>query len=263
MASLPLRFPALVIAAAAAWTAHASNLANPAVAIPAARVGVGASYHLGGYTITDLKIPCLLNRWHIRGTYSPVSFLNIGLDAGVARMDVAADTSEDCTTGVFNGGFGPSGGGHLKVSTPFFFNGLVALIGIAQGTYFYSQDKDEVRYAGPDGAATAGIQVHIPGFGYIAAGPQLYLIKGRTRSYDGSRGKYSNVNNVRGWMAFDLFPPSKLEKAGSFYISAEFTVSPQAEFGGRAPIQEFGFSIAVGSVTKRLYGEEAGKEWKP
>ena len=66
----------------------ASNLANPAVTIPEARIAIGASYHLGGYTLTNKAIPSLWNRIHSRLEYSPLKFLSLGVEFGGTQIDV-------------------------------------------------------------------------------------------------------------------------------------------------------------------------------
>ena len=71
-----------------AAAAMASNLANPAAAIPEARVAIGASYHLGGYTLTNKEIPSIFNRLHARVHYAPLNFLGIGVDLGAMQLDV-------------------------------------------------------------------------------------------------------------------------------------------------------------------------------
>ncbi|MBD3319648.1 MAG: hypothetical protein GF350_00970 [Chitinivibrionales bacterium] len=242
---------------------HASTIANPAVAIPDARVSIGLSYNLGGHSITSDTVPCVLNRIDARLSYSPSMLINFGIDLGAAQMSVAGDTSRTDTVGVFEGKFGFSGGGHLKVSTPFFFNDIAALVGIAKATYFSSENEETALYGGVDGAGVLGVQFHIPGFGYITAGPMLYVIMGENRSYDGNSGEYFNANNLRGWLSIDFFPQMKIASTNLPYISFEIAISPEANFGGRAPVEEFGFSICVGTVTKRLYGETTDVEWEP
>mgnify|MGYP007061460011 FL=1 len=81
----------------------ASNLANPAVLTPEARISVGASYHLGGYTLTNLELPALFNRVHARCDYTPFSFLSFGLDAGATMIDVERYVQNGDTFPVFHG----------------------------------------------------------------------------------------------------------------------------------------------------------------
>ncbi|MBD3346839.1 MAG: hypothetical protein GF401_17420 [Chitinivibrionales bacterium] len=244
-------------------TGNASPIANPTVAIPDARASVGISYHLGGYSITADTVPCMLNRVDARLSYSPVSMINFGIDLGAVQMSVAGDTGVTDTVGVFDGNFGFSGGGHLKVSSPFFFNERLAVVGIAKATYFTSENDQGAFYGGTDGAGVLGVQFHIPGFGYITAGPMLYVIMGENRSYNDISGEYSNVNNLRGWLSIDFFPRMKIASNNLPYISFEISLSPEADFNNRAPIEEFSFSISVGTVTKRLYGEMTDIEWQP
>jgi hypothetical protein len=178
-------------------------------------------------------------------------------------MEVAAETTSTDTFAAFHGNFGFSGGAHLKASTPFFFNDFLAVVGIAQATYFSSENKWSAQYGGIDVSGGAGIQIHVSRFGYITLGSEVDLIEGTNRGFDGAEGTYSNLNNIRGWLAVDFFPAFAMGGGTKPYVSVEVSVSPEAEFGGNVPIREFGFSVCLGSVTKRLYGEETDVEWQP
>jgi hypothetical protein len=241
-----------------------ANLADPAVILPVARVALGASYDLGGHTITNDSVPALMNRFHGSLSWSPFTFLNIGIDAGVTQMDVAGDTTTRDSIGLFHGDYGFSGGLHLKLGTHFFHDDLVRIIGIGQVAYFSSKNKEGALYSGKDGAGVVGLQFHIPHFGYVTAGPQLYLIMGENKSYNSTaKHKYSNINNLRGWLAIDYFPQEKSLSSNKLFVSIEMSVAPKITFDKRAPLQECGFSISFGSITKRLYGEESDVEWAP
>lgn len=238
----------------------ASNLANPAIAIPESRVAIGASYHLGGYSLTNEEIPSLFNRIHGRVEYGPFNYLTIGVDAGVTQIEV--DRYYD-TVAVYHGKFGFSGGGHLKLSTPFFFKRSLAVIAIAQATLFNTENEFGASYSGKDGTGVIGIQWHIPGFGYISAGPWVYVLQGDNKGIDGNGGYYSNTDNVRGWLAIDIFPKLKEISTNKPFISLEFSVSPKANYSDRIPVQAFSVSISIGAITKRLYGVESDVEWSP
>ena len=253
--------PATVLAACIC--VFAANLSNPAVLIPPARLLVGASYDLGGYTIANRAVPAMMNRIQGRLSYSPFSFLNFGIDAGASQMEVAGDTTPADTFGIFHGGYGFSGGGHIKLGTPFFFNNLVCGIGIFQGSIFSSQNNTGTTYGGTDACGGLGLQFHVPSFGYVTVGSQVYLIMGKTTDFSGKQGSYSNINNVRGWLAIDYFPPALPSSKNLFYLSFELSVSPKARFNARAPIQEIGFSLSIGSITQRLYGQDLSEEWQP
>jgi hypothetical protein len=242
----------------------AANLAAPAVLLPVARVVFAGSYDLGGYSITNDSVPSLMNRFHGSLTWSPFSFLNIGIDAGALQMDVAGDTTSKDTIGIFHGDYGFSGGVHLKAGSRFFYDDLFRVICIGQATYFSTKNKDGALYSGKDGAGVLGLQFHVPHFGYVSAGPQLYLIMGENKSYNSAtKQKYSNINNLRGWLSIDYFPQEKGMSSNKFFVSLEMTLSPKVAFDKRAPLQECGFSISFGSITKRLYGEESEVEWAP
>lgn len=241
----------------------ASNLANPAVLIPPARISFGASYNLDGISLTNREVPAMFNRVQGRISFSPLSFVNIGLDAGASGIEIASDTTPTDTIGVFHGKYGFSGGGHIKLGTPFFYNNLVSLIGIASGSYFASKNEEGTLYTGFDGNGGIGLQFHLPSIGYFTAGSSVYLIQGKNKSYNGVEGVYSNVNNVRGWLALDYFPPEKMGSKNTFYLSLEVFATPKVAFNERVPVQEFGFSISVGSISPRLLGQETAVEWKP
>jgi hypothetical protein len=257
--------PLLVMFCAAGPLLSASNLANPLLPIPAARIGIGVSYHLDGITITNRAIPCLQNRFHARASYAPISLVNFGVDAGVTQIDVATDTTGADTLTAFHGNYQFSWGAHLKVSTPMFIKNRIGFLGIVQGTSFSSSNVEGALYRGYDATAAAGILLRIPKFGYVAVGPQVYLIaRGLNKSYDGGAEQpYSNINNVRGWLAIDFFPPIKAITTNRPYISLELSAGPEARLKQRAPIQEVSFSISIGTITKRLYGEASEVEWEP
>jgi hypothetical protein len=251
------------IMATSLFDLYAGNLANPTVIIPPARLAIGASYDLNGTSLTNRAVPALVNRVQARVSYAPFSYVNFGIDAGASQIEIASETTPNDTFGVFHGGFGFSGGGHLKLGTPFFFNNLVSAIGVLQGTYFSSKNTVGTVYGGTEATGIAGLQFHVHSFGYISLGPQLDLIQGKTTDYSGAQGRYSNVNNLRGWLAIDFFPEEQLGAKNLFYISCEMSVSPKVKFNARAPLQEFSFAVSIGSVTPRLYGEESDVEWKP
>ncbi len=242
---------------------HASNLANPLAPIPAARVSIGASYHLGGYTITNDSVPCLMNRIHGRINYSPISYFNIGIDLGASQMDVSSIENHIPPIELFHGKYKFSYGANIKLSTPL-IKDIIGLIGITQATYFSSPNKEGAVYEGFDGTGALGLLFHIPNFGYVAAGSKLYYIKGENQSYNSSTvHPYSNINNIRGWLAFDYFPKSKLTTNNLFYFSFELSISPGAAFNDRAPIQEMCFSFCIGTITKPLYKKSSSPDWQP
>jgi hypothetical protein len=253
----------LIAVLSAVTLASASNLANPAAPVPGSRVALGVSYHLGGYPVTRLELPSMVNRIELRLSYAPIAYFNIGIDGGAAMMEVAGDTSATDTISPFLGKMGFAGGAHIKLSTPFILKDVLGAVLIARGGYFSSKNDQGASYGGIDANVALGLQFHIKGFGYFTAGSQMYLIQGTNRSYDGVEGTYSNAQNIRGWIAIDFFP--KLDATGNAhpYVSVEATASPGIGFGGRAPIENFGLSVCIGTITKRLYGEQTGIEWQP
>jgi len=245
-----------------------ANLANPAAQIPDARLAIGASYFLGGSTITNMEIPMMTNRAGARVSYAPIRYVNFGVDFGTAQISVDQYTyGRGDTIPVFDGRFGWFAGGHLKVSSPFFAD-RVSVFGLANGNFFRSENKQHAYYGGKEGVGIVGAQLRIPRFGYVSVGPHVYLIMGENRAYDGKvtgiTGTYSNIYNVRGWIAVDYFPEAEIFNfwgGQKPYASMEFTMSPKV--GGstkRVPIQEFSISVSVGVITQRLYGADREAE---
>lgn len=240
-----------------------SNLANPAVNIPQARIAISASYHLGGYTLCNNAIASLWNRVHSRLEYSPLNFLSLGVEFGVTQIDVDRFINGPDTFPVFQGKFGFSGGAILKLSTPAFLHDYLKITTITKASVFSSKNKYSALYKGIDGAGVIGIQFHIPRFGYITTGPLVYVIDGTNRSYNGKTNYYSNLNNIRGWIAIDFFPRIKEITSNKPFISLEFSMSPEIDYSRRIPVQEFSLSISIGSVTRRIYGTDNNVEWEP
>jgi len=241
----------------------ANNLSNPLVLMPQARIAVGASYMLGGYSLTNREVPSIFNRFYGSVSYAPVSFCNFGIDAGATQLEVAGDTTSVDTFGIFHGEYGFSGGGHIKLGTPFLFNNLLAIIAIFHGTTFSSKNNNGTIYSGLDACGGIGVQFHISSFGYITAGSQIYLITGKNKNYLGQKGYYSNVNNMRVWIGFDYFPKANIETKNLLYVSFETAISPKVKFNARAPVEEISFSVSVGSVTPQLYGKKTEIDWNP
>lgn len=233
----------------------ASNLANPASALPEANILIGASYHLGGYTLTNLDIPAMFNRFHGRIDYAPLSFVSIGVDLGATQVEVDKYTTAADTISLFHGKYGFSGGAHLKMSSPFIKN-LVSFFGIGSATYFSSENDDDAKYGGFDGTGVVGIQFRIPNFGFVSIGPMVYLIQGDAESADGKKEFYSNSNNIRGWIAIDYHLKKSQLTKGSVYLSLEFSCSPEINYSSRIPIQEFSLSLSIGYISGKLYGDD-------
>ncbi|HLV33098.1 MAG TPA: hypothetical protein VKY57_16135 [Chitinispirillaceae bacterium] len=248
---------------AATVSVDASNLANPAVAFPKARISVGGAYHLGGYTITNKEIAAIFNRFTARIEYTPLSFLGIGLNLGATQIEVDRYITGLDTVAVFHGKYGFTGGAHLKISSPLFFNDLFRITSIVQATMFSSKSRFDAHYRGYDGTGIIGIQAYIPKFGYITAGPQLYLIHGYNKSYNGKENFYSNINNLRGWISVDYIPRINEIKENKFFISLEFSASPAINYTKKVPIQEYSISVSIGSITKQLYGIKSDVDWNP
>lgn len=250
----------LAIAFHAMNIAEGSNLANPSITLPEARIAVGASYHLGGYSLTNDEIPSLFNRFHGRIEYGIIRYITLGIDLGATQIEV--DRYAD-TIPVFHGKYGFSGGAHLKLSSPLFAQQKLSLIAIAQATLFNSKNSHSAEYGGKDGAGIIGIQFHIPGFGFISAGPWVYLIQGENRDYSGRKRFYSNTDNIRGWFAIDFFPKTKEITETKPYATIEVSISPDVTGSRRIPFQALSVSFSIGSISKRLHGTELEEEWNP
>lgn len=243
-----------------AGTSAASNMANPAGMMPAGRIMVGASYHLGGYSITNDNVGTIFNRFHARVGYSPLQYVNFGIDLGASQVDVDSQTyfrsSDTAHYFVFQGNYGFSGGLHLKAATPRFFNDMLSVFGMAQATMFSSTNEHGAQYGGFDGAGILGLQFRVPKFGYVSVGAKLYYIEGDNVSYTGREGAYNNTDNLQAWLALDFLPPFGEQMKGKPYFSAEMTLVPNVSMGGSVPIQGVSFSFAVGWISPRLYGED-------
>lgn len=256
------KYLCVIIISLFALRATGSNLATPGASFPEARVAVGASYHLGGYTLTNSSIPSIWNRLHSRIEYAPLNLLNLGIELGATQIDVERYLTNSDTMPYFHGKFAFSGGISLKVATPQFLQQF-RVTGISKASLFSSKNSFGAKYYGIDGTAALGLQIRIPRFGYVTAGPLLYLIDGTSRSYTGKETFFSNQNNIRGWIAIDFFPTLKEITNNIPYLSLEFSASPKIDSSRRVPVQEFSISVSIGSVTKRLYGTENDIEWEP
>lgn len=246
-----------------AETVFSSNLATPGVNIPEARVSIGVSYHLGGYTITNKAIPSIWNRLHSRVEYAPLNLMSIGIELGATQIDVDQYFINSDTLPGFHGKFGLSGGADLKLSSPAFIKDRLRFTCISKASFFSSKNNHSAKYKGIDGTAVLGLQIHIPGFGYVTTGPLLYLIDGKSISYTGKEAFFSNTNNLRGWIAIDFFPHLKEITTNKPFVSLEISVSPEIDYSKRVPVQEFSVSLSVGSITQRLYGIANDIEWEP
>jgi len=260
--TIVLIFTILTLAAAT----FAANLANPAAQVGDARLAFGASYYLGGADITDYKIPMMMNRIGGRVSFSPVRYANIGVDFGSAQVSVdryVYTIGPPDTIPLFDGNFGWFAGGHLKLSSPY-IAGYVSAMVLGSVTYFRSANDHEAHYAGLDITAAGGPQIRIQNIGlFISLGPQLYLIDGKNKGDDKVTNNYSNVNNMRAWIALDYFPKEvPLTWNYKPYVSVEFTASPKIGGSKRTPIREFSLSFSMGATSQRLYGQDSGDDFE-
>jgi len=243
----------------------AANIANPAGLQPGGRLYVGASYHVGGYSVTDLELGAIMNRFHARIGYCPLQYLNFGIDLGVTQMDVdsvtivtAGDTAHLST---FQGNYGFSGAVHIKAGTPRLFNDMVGLFTTVQASMFTSDNDDGAYYSGIEGSGVLGLQVRVPKFGFLSVGAKVYYIEGTSKSYNSDTEKgYHNTDNVQGWLALDFIPPFRADMRGKPYFSAEMTLVPGVSMGGSVPLEGISFSLAIGWISPRLYGEDLEDE---
>jgi len=238
-----------------------ANLANPAAQTGEARLAFGATYFVNGSTISNEKIPLMMNRAGARASFSPVKYVSIGLDLSAVQISVDQFEGPYDIVPIFEGNYGLSYGGALKLTSPFLFNNSVAFIAIANGNFFRSENKLGAYYGGKDGSAVLGVQVRVPNFGFISAGPHFYYIEGENRSYHRIKGTYSNINNLRGWIAFDYLPQViALNEMVQPYLSLEFSMSPKINSSSRIRVQEFSVAISMGTISQRLYGMDKHAE---
>jgi hypothetical protein len=230
----------------------AANVANPGSLQSGANISAGASYHLGGYTLTNKKIPALFNRFHGRFDYTPWQFLSLGIDLGTIQLDVERYTSGTQSIGLFHGKYGFSGGAHLRLATPYIIKQSTSVFMFGQATMFKSKNEYEESYEGIDGTGVIAIQLKLGKIGAVSIGPLVYLIEGENKSRSGIINTYSNINNVRGWIAFDYLIVNKDNPDSKTYITLEFSASPKANYSKRIPIQEFSVSLAAGFISGKL-----------
>lgn len=238
---------ALSLCAAAA--ASAANLAVPAAQVGDGRVSFGASYVAVGADITNDEIPLTIGGIIGHVSYAPVRYVNFGLDFGTARVGVDAFLPAGAdTVRAFDGDFGWSAGGHLKLATPYFWD-VLSILGAANGNFFRSTNKAGAYYGGVDAAAALGIQFRIPN-GALTIGPQLYLILGENKGISGDKNTYTNLHNARVWLAYD-FIPDVVPFGGDHkpYVSIEFTAAPKIDENNNRPsISGFSVSLSVGAI---------------
>lgn len=256
-------FVAAICLALIAIPSQSATLAEPSVCIPEARMAIGVSYNLGAYTISNREIPSILNNFSMRVSYAPSALLNFGLDGGASQFLVVSDTTATDTLATFQGKYAIAFGGHLKFSSPFFIKKSTAIIFQGAINYFNSTNDYKANYAGLDIQGIAGLQFHINKFGYITIGPNISFINGTNKGYEGTTGSFSNINNIRGYIAIDYFPKMAVASKNKSFISFEFSASPAINYQRRAPLEELSFSISIGAITPRLYGQETSIEWEP
>ena len=245
----------LVLLSAAA-IAGAANLASPISLVPPARLAFGAVYHVGGYPLTDNAVPSIMNRVMATCSFDPFDYADIGVDIGATALDVASFTGSADTIGVFHGDWRFSIGGHLKLASPMFFDNSLGAVCIGQATTFSSRNKNGAEYGGYDGTGAAGITIRVPQFGMVTVGAKLYLIQGENKGYTGATAKYSNIRNMSGWLAVDFIPPVKEETKGKPFFSFEMSATPDAGFSESVPIKDIAFSVSIGWISPRLWGED-------
>lgn len=240
--------------------ANGSNLANPAMNLPPLRLAIGASYDVGGFSITNDAVPALLNRFHGRISFSPSRFVDAGIDLGTAQMEVDSYQDTNDTIGIFHGQYGFSAAAHVKLRSPFFAGDRLAAVGIGQAGWFSSENKAGALYSGIDGTGAVGLQYRLLDYGYITLGVKAYLIQGTNRGYldkdSDTQSKYSNNNNIQGWLAIDFLPSFRGGVNGRPYFSFECSAGPGAAAGDRIPLRQASISLAIGWISPRLIGED-------
>lgn len=259
---MKMRKLSIVLILGAAIFSWGANVAFPSVAIPEARFGVGASYDI---TTGDLygvdDVPFSMNTINASFTFAPVSVMNFGVDIGTRNVRIySSDEVFD-----FRGKMGFSAGGHLRLSTPLLKDvfGATALI---KGAWFYSKNDYDAFYRGVDVTGALGFVFHIKQVGYISFGGKYFEIFGENQGFnDINTSSWSNDETLGGWVAFDFFP--KMKQQGSYipFVTLEAGVFPGASAfrGDKSGIHNLSFSVTIGAITQRLYGESTELEWCP
>lgn len=247
-----------LIAAVVSWGASVSYPFTP---VPTARFATALSYDMYGIGLYKSNVAgasAMIHGFNASFTYSPITFINFGLDVGERKVDIFTyDKSYN-----FDGKIGFAGGTHVKLATPY-FSDIIGIVGVAR-TLWFSSARHDVYYGGMDFTGAGGISFHINSFGYISCGMKYFEIFGRTGGVQSPIGSnWSNDKVSGGFVSFDMFPKTSARKYIPF-VSVELALFPQLEAfdGDRPAIRNASLSITIGGITNRLYGN-SDNDWRP
>ena len=287
MKKIILVFLALILFASSSW---AIGISFPSAPVPTARFATGATYdYYGGYMDFDKNSPLFAPQvlpFSMHGinaffTYAPITYVNFGVELGARDVNTHPDSKLSLAQDELNGTLGLSAGAHLKLATPYFAD-VFALVATGKGGWFYSEgNKNDVKwYYTPNGIDTTwvnwnnggkfvtiggGFSFHVKRFGYISFGAKYLDVWGGIGWVPEvlPETKWVNDAYVGGWAAFDYFPRTRIEKFFPF-ISFEFGFFPNSEFfaGGRPIVRNASFSVTIGAITRKLYGN-SDENWRP
>lgn len=268
----------------------AIGLSFPSTPVPTARFATGVSYdYYGGYMDYDNNsklfwqddLPVSLHGINAFFTYAPITYVNFGVELGARDANINPDKKFSLAQSELNGTLGFSAGAHLKFATPY-FSDVFGFVAAAKGTWFYSEgnsNKTEWYYIDGEGnmtpvnwnnngnivAINGGISFHVKRFGYISFGAKYLDVMGKINLEPEiiEKTKWVNDAYIGGWLALDYFPKTRIEKFIPF-ISFELGFFPNDKpfDGGRPILRNASFSVTVGAIMKRLYGDD-DENWRP
>jgi len=256
------RKSSVLVALIATVFSWGGGIAYPLTSVPTARFATALSYDMYGGYLYKSSIPnaaTTLQGFNASFTYSPITYINFGFDAGERSVKIL--TYDDQYK--FDGNIGFAGGAHAKFATPY-FNDLLGGVAFVRALWFSSEDKYEIYYGGMDFTTAGGLSFHVKNFGYISFGAKYFEIVGKNGGVPGSAGgTWSNDEVLGGWVSFDMFP-RLFERKYIPFFSIELALFPGADaFDGAKPlIKNASFGITIGAITNRLYGN-SDKDWTP
>ncbi|MCL1946996.1 MAG: hypothetical protein FWF51_07615 [Chitinivibrionia bacterium] len=255
---------AIFFAFLAAASVFGGGVSYPSATIPAARFASGVSYdYIGGYltlnSSTDPTPAYSLYGANIFFTYGLADFINAGVDLGLKDANIhSSDPSF-----VFNGRMGAAAGTHVKLSTSY-MGDVFAIVLFSRFHFFYSEDKGRNEYnRGRDITASGAFSFHVKEFGYITMGAKYLDITAKIYGKP-APPEFKNDALVGGWVAFDYFPKTAIKTYLPF-VSFELGFFPNSErkvLEKKPVFRNISFSVTIGGITNRLYGN-SDDGWRP
>ena len=199
-----------------------------------------------------------------------------------------------------NGLMGLSAGPHIKLATPL-LGDVLRFVATGRASWFHSegsgrnrkwyieyeyltfepgeddddpgkwvivQDQFEFNWnnSGSILAGSAGLSFNVRNIGFISFGAKYLDIRGEIKATPHGlfeNTKWENESKIGGWAAFDFFPPTNIGRYIPF-ISFEAGFFPNSNpfIGGNPALRNATFSVTIGAITRRLYGNTE-EIWRP